>query len=57
MGKYSKKNLRGNWEEEDLQNAMRVVRTSRLSTNIVPSIIKSQDGLLEHIWMKISRVQ
>jgi hypothetical protein len=32
-GKYSKKNLRGNWQEEDLQNAMRVVRTSRLSTN------------------------
>jgi translation initiation factor IF-3 len=33
MGKYSKKNLRGNWQEEDLQNAMRAVRTSKLSTN------------------------
>jgi len=33
MGKYSKKNLRGNWQEEDLQNAMRVVRAIRLSTN------------------------
>jgi hypothetical protein len=31
--KYSKKNLRGNWQEEDLQNALRVVRTSKLSTN------------------------
>jgi hypothetical protein len=25
MGKYSKKNLRGKWQEEDMQNAMRVV--------------------------------
>jgi hypothetical protein len=33
MGKYDKKNLRGNWQEEDLQNAMRVVRTSHPSTN------------------------
>jgi len=33
MGKYSKKNLRGNWQKEDMQNAMRVVRTSKLSTN------------------------
>jgi hypothetical protein len=33
MGKYIKKNLRDNWQEEDLQNAMRAVRTSRLSTN------------------------
>ena len=33
MGKYSKNNLRGNWQEEDLQNAMKVVITSRLSTN------------------------
>jgi len=33
MGKYSKKNLRGNWQEEDLRNTMRVVRTSQLSTN------------------------
>jgi len=32
MGKYSKKNLRGNWQEEDMQNALRVVRTSKLST-------------------------
>jgi hypothetical protein len=33
MGKYSKKNLRGNWQKGDLQNAMRFVRTSKLSTN------------------------
>ena len=33
MGKYSKKNLRGNWQEEDLQNAMSVMRTSKLTTN------------------------
>jgi hypothetical protein len=33
IGKYSKKNVRGNWQEEDLQNAMNVVRTSKLSTN------------------------
>jgi len=33
MGKYIKKILRGNWQEEDLQNAMRAVRTSKLSTN------------------------
>jgi hypothetical protein len=33
MGKYSKKNLRGNWQEENMQNAMRVMRTSKLSTN------------------------
>jgi hypothetical protein len=32
-GKNSKKNLRGNWQEEDLQNAMRVMRTNKLSTN------------------------
>jgi len=32
MGKYIKKNLRGNWQEEDLQNAMRAMRTSKLST-------------------------
>jgi len=32
MGKYSKKNLRGNWQEQDMQNAMMVVRTSKLST-------------------------
>jgi hypothetical protein len=35
MGKHSKKNLRGNWQEGDLQNTMRVVRTSKLSTNAV----------------------
>jgi hypothetical protein len=34
MGKYSKKNLRGNWQKEDLQNKIRGVRTSKLSTNI-----------------------
>jgi hypothetical protein len=33
MGKYSKKNLRGNWKEEDLQNDMRVMKKSKLSTN------------------------
>jgi ribosomal protein S18 len=33
MEKYSKKNLRGKWQEEELQNAMRVVRTSKISTN------------------------
>jgi hypothetical protein len=33
MGKYSKKYLRGNWQEEDLQKAVRAVRTSILSTN------------------------
>jgi len=32
VGKYIKKNLRDNWQEEDLQNAMRAVRISRLST-------------------------
>jgi hypothetical protein len=32
MGKYRKKNVRYNWQEEDLQNAMRVVRTSKVST-------------------------
>jgi hypothetical protein len=30
--KYSKKNPRGNWQEEDLQNAMRILRSSKLST-------------------------
>ena len=33
MGKYSKKIIRTNWQEENLQNAMRVLRESRLSTN------------------------
>jgi hypothetical protein len=33
MGKTARKYLRGNWQEEDLQNAMRVLRTSKLSTN------------------------
>jgi hypothetical protein len=33
VGKHSKKHLRGNWQDDDLQNAMRVVRTSKLSTN------------------------
>jgi len=32
-GEHSKKNLRVNWQEEDLQNAMRVARTSKLSAN------------------------
>jgi hypothetical protein len=34
MEKYSKKFLRGTWQEEDLQNTMRVVRTSKLLTNV-----------------------
>jgi len=29
----ARKILRGNWQVEDLQNAMRVMRTSELSTN------------------------
>jgi hypothetical protein len=33
MVKYSKKNLRGNWQEEDLQNTMRALRKSKLPTN------------------------
>jgi hypothetical protein len=33
MEKYSKKNLRGNWQEKNLQNGMRAVRTSKLSAN------------------------
>ena len=33
MGKYSKKILRTDWQEENLQNAMRVLTASRLSTN------------------------
>jgi len=33
VGKYIKKNLRGNWQEEDCQNAMRVMRRSKPSTN------------------------
>jgi hypothetical protein len=33
MGKYGKKNLRGNWLEEHLQNETGAVITSRLSTN------------------------
>jgi hypothetical protein len=32
MEKNSKKNLRGKWQEEDLQNAMRILRSSKLST-------------------------
>jgi len=33
MGKYSKKNLRGNWQEKNLQNVMTAVRTSKISNN------------------------
>jgi hypothetical protein len=33
LGKYSKKNARVNWQEEDFQNARRVVRASKLTTN------------------------
>jgi hypothetical protein len=33
MGKYSNKNLRRNWQEEELQNDMRVMRKIKLSTN------------------------
>ena len=40
MGKYTRKNPRGNWQEEDWQNAMRVVRTRKLSTNAVATHYK-----------------
>jgi hypothetical protein len=33
MGKHIKKELLLNWQEEELVNAMRAVRTSELSTN------------------------
>ena len=57
MGKYSKKNLRGNWQEEDLQNALRVVRTSKLSTNAAAIYYKvPRRTLLRHIWLNISTV-
>ena len=47
MGKCSKKNLRGNWQEEDLQNAMRVMRTSTLSTNAAANHCKVQSRTLK----------
>jgi len=47
MGKYSKKNLRGNWQEEDLQNAMRVMRTRKLSTNTAAIHYKVQRRTLK----------
>jgi hypothetical protein len=56
MENYSKKNLRGNRQEEDLQNAVRVVRTANYQLTLLPSIIKSRKGFLEHIWLKISTV-
>jgi hypothetical protein len=34
MGKFSKKNPEGNWQGENWQNALRVVRTSKLLTNV-----------------------
>jgi hypothetical protein len=34
MGKYRTKNLRRNWQEEGLQNDMRVMRKIKLSTNV-----------------------
>jgi hypothetical protein len=55
MVKYSKKIVGGNWQEEDLQNAMKVVRTSRLSTNADAINLKIR-RTLEHIWLKIIRV-
>jgi predicted GH43/DUF377 family glycosyl hydrolase len=45
--------LGGNWQE-DLQNAMRAVRTSNHLT-LLPSNIMSREGFLEHIWLKMSR--
>jgi hypothetical protein len=53
MEKYSKQNLRGNRQEEDLQNAIRVVITSKLSTNAAVIHYKFPRTL---IWLKISRV-
>jgi len=51
------KHLRGNWQEKDLQNAMMVVRTSKLSNNGAAIHYKvPRRTLLEHIWLKISRV-
>jgi hypothetical protein len=35
MGKYKNLNLKGNWHEKDLQNAIRTVQTNELSTNAV----------------------
>jgi hypothetical protein len=32
VGKYSKKNVRGNWQKVDWQNGTRVMRTSKPST-------------------------
>jgi hypothetical protein len=40
MEKYSKKNLRGNLQEKNLQNATRAVRTNKLSTNAAVSHYK-----------------
>ena len=37
----SRKIVRGNWQEEDLQNAMMAVRTSKLSTNIAAIYYKT----------------
>jgi hypothetical protein len=56
MVKYSKKNLRGNWQEEDLQNTMRALRKSKLPTNADVIHYKVPRRILEHIWPKISRV-
>ena len=33
VGKQRKKNLRGNWQEEDWQDVVRVTRTSKLLNN------------------------
>jgi hypothetical protein len=51
------KNLRGKWQEKDLQIAMRVVKTSKLSANGVAIHYKlPRMTLLERIWQKTSRV-
>ena len=57
MGKYSKKNARVNWQEEDFQNARKVVRTSKLSTNAAAVHYKVPRGTLraylaENKWSK-----
>ena len=55
--KYSKKNARVNWQEEDFQNARKVVRTSKLSTNAAAVHYKVPRGTLraylaENKWSK-----
>jgi hypothetical protein len=55
--KIEQKNLRGHWQKEDVQNAMRVVRKSKLTINGAASHYKvPRRTLLENICLKISRV-